>query len=82
MLVAWSYPTLRDAIHSSPPGSSGILQARILERVAVPFSNCGEWGLLFVAAYRLIVVASLVAELGLYSTCYTVFVFLCITYFT
>ena len=30
------------------------------------FSSCGQWGLLFVAVHRLlIVVASLVAELGL-----------------
>ena len=35
-------PTLCDPIHCSPPGSSvyGILQARILEWVAIPFS----WG--------------------------------------
>ena len=36
-----SYPTLCDPIDSSPPGSSvpGILQARILEWVAISFSN-------------------------------------------
>ena len=36
-----SYPTLCDPIDGSPPGSSipGILQARILEWVALPFSN-------------------------------------------
>ena len=36
-----SYPTLCDPIDGSPPGSSipGILQARILEWVAIPFSN-------------------------------------------
>ena len=36
-----SCPTLCDPIDGSPPGSSvpGILQARILERVAVSFSN-------------------------------------------
>ena len=36
-----SCPTLRDPIDSSPPGSSvpGILQARILEWVAISFSN-------------------------------------------
>ena len=36
-----SCPTLCDAIDSSPPGSSapGILQARILEWVAISFSN-------------------------------------------
>ena len=36
-----SCPTLRDPIDSSPPGSSvpGILQARILEWVAISLSN-------------------------------------------
>ena len=36
-----SCPTLCDSIDGSPPGSSvlGILQARILEWVAIPFSN-------------------------------------------
>ena len=36
-----SCPTLCDAMDSSPPGSSvyGILQARILEWVAIPFSR-------------------------------------------
>ena len=36
-----SCPTLCDPIDGSPPGSSvpGILQARILEWVAIPFSN-------------------------------------------
>ena len=40
-LVAQSHPTLRDAMDYSPPGSSvfKILQARILEWVAVPFSR-------------------------------------------
>ena len=35
------YPTLCDATDGSPPGSSilGILQARILEWAAIPFSN-------------------------------------------
>ena len=39
MLVAQSCPTLCDPMDSSPPGSSvhGILQARILEWVAIPF---------------------------------------------
>ena len=42
VLVAQSYLTLCDPMDYSPPGSSvhGILQARILERVAVPSS----WG--------------------------------------
>ena len=36
-----SYPTLCSPIDGSPPGSPvpGILQARILERVAISFSN-------------------------------------------
>ena len=40
-LVAWLYPTLCNPLDSSPPGSSvhGILQARILEWVAIPFSR-------------------------------------------
>ena len=38
MLVAQSCPTLCDSMDCSPPGSSvrGILQARILERAAIP----------------------------------------------
>ena len=40
-----SCPTLRDPIDSSPPGSAipGILQARILEWVAISFSNAWKW---------------------------------------
>ena len=40
-LVAQSCPTLCDPLDYSPPGSSihGILQARILEWVAIPFSR-------------------------------------------
>ena len=40
-LVAQSYPTLWHPMDCSPPGSSvhGILQARILEWVAIPFSR-------------------------------------------
>ena len=40
-----SYPTLCDPIDGSPPGSSvpGILQARILEWVAISFSNAWKW---------------------------------------
>ena len=39
-----SCPTLCDPIDSSPPGSPvpGILQARILEWVAISFSNAGK----------------------------------------
>ena len=41
VLVAQSCPTLCDFMDYSPPGSSvhGILQARILEWVAIPFSR-------------------------------------------
>ena len=40
-----SCPTLRDPIDGSPLGSSvpGILQARILEWVAISFSNAWKW---------------------------------------
>ena len=40
-----SCQTLRDPIDSSPPGSPvpGILQARILEWVAISFSNAWKW---------------------------------------
>ena len=38
-------PTRWDPIDSSPPGSSvpGILQARILEWIAISFSNAWKW---------------------------------------
>ena len=41
MLVTQSCPTLYDLMAHSPPGSSvlGILQARILEGVTIPFSR-------------------------------------------
>ena len=44
MLVTQSCPTLCDPMDCSPPGSSvhGILQARILERVAISFSNLDQ----------------------------------------
>ena len=40
-----SCPTLCDPINNSPPGSPvpGILQARILEWVAISFSNAWKW---------------------------------------
>ena len=40
-----SYPTLCDPIDGSPPGSTvpGILQARVLEWVAISFSNAWKW---------------------------------------
>ena len=40
-----SCPTLCDRMDCSPPGSSthGILQARVLEWVAISFSNAGKW---------------------------------------
>ena len=45
MLVAQSCPTLCDPMDCDPPGSSvhGILQARILEWLAVPFSRGSPW---------------------------------------
>ena len=48
-LVAWLYPTLCNPLDSSPPGSSvhGILQARILEWVAIPFSRGSSWHRVF-----------------------------------
>ena len=41
MLVAQTCPSLCDPMDCSPPGSSvhGILQARVLEWVAMPFSR-------------------------------------------
>ena len=41
MLVAWLCLTLRDPMNCSPLGSivHGILQARILECIAIPFSR-------------------------------------------
>ena len=45
MLVAQSCLTLRDPVDHGPPGSSvhGILRARILEWVAIPFSRGSSW---------------------------------------
>ena len=45
VLVAQSCPTLWDPMDCNPPGSSlhGILQARILEWVAIPFSRGPSW---------------------------------------
>ena len=44
-LIAQSCLTLCDAMDCSPPGFSvhGILQARMLERVAIPFSRRSSW---------------------------------------
>ena len=46
VLVTQSCPTLRDPMDCSPPGSSvhGILQARIVEWVAIPFSRGSSQG--------------------------------------
>ena len=43
--VTQSHPTLWDPMDYSPPGSSvhGVLQARILECVAIPFSRGSSW---------------------------------------
>ena len=45
VLIAQLCPTLCDPTDCSPPGSSllGILQARILEWVAIPFSRVSSW---------------------------------------
>ena len=45
VLVAQSCLTLCDSLDCSPPGSSvhGILQARMLEWVAIPFSRRSSW---------------------------------------
>ena len=45
VLVTQSYPILCDPMDCSPPGFSvhGILQARILEGVAIPFSRRSSW---------------------------------------
>ena len=45
ILVAQSCPTLCNSVDCSPPGSSvhGILQARILKWVAIPFSRGSSW---------------------------------------
>ena len=47
MLVTRSYPALCDSVDCGPPGSSvhGILQARILEWVAMPFSDLPDPGI-------------------------------------
>ena len=44
-LVAQSCPTLCDSMNCSPSGSSihGVLQARILEWIAIPFSRGSSW---------------------------------------
>ena len=44
VLVAWLCLTLCRPMDYSPPGSSvhGILQARILEWIAIPFSKCSS----------------------------------------
>ena len=45
VLVAQSCPTLCNPVECSPPGSSvrGILQARILEWIAIPYSRGSSW---------------------------------------
>ena len=44
--VAQSCPTLRSPMDCSPPGSSvhGIFQARVLEWIAIAFSETAYWG--------------------------------------
>ena len=50
-------PTLCDPIDGSPPGSPvpGILQARILEWVAISFSNAWKWKMKLLSHVRLLV---------------------------
>ena len=45
VLVTWSWPTLCNTMDCSPPDSSvhGVLQARILKWVAIPFSRGFSW---------------------------------------
>ena len=45
VLVTQSWPTLGDPLDCRPPGSSvqGILQERILERIAISFSRGSSW---------------------------------------
>ena len=47
VLVSQSCPTLCDPMDCSPPVSSvhGILQARVLKWVDIPFSNITEWNI-------------------------------------
>ena len=61
-----SCPTLCDPIDGSPPGSSvpGILQARILEWVAISFSNAWKWKV----KVKLLSCVQLIAPQGLYPT--------------
>ena len=62
VLVTQSCPTLCNPMDCSPPGSSvhGILQARILEWVAIPFSRGPsqhkDWTLVFCIAGRFLTV--------------------------
>ena len=51
-----SCPTLCDPIDGSPPGSAipGILQARILEWVAISFSNAWKWKVKLLSRVRLL----------------------------
>ena len=63
--VAQSCPTLRDPMDWSLPGSSvrGIFQARVLEWVAIAFS---EFGVLVLRIFELV----LIRDTGLYLFCF------------
>ena len=71
VLVAQSYPSLCDPLDCSPPGSSvlGILQARILEWVAIPFtrgsSQPRDWAWVSCIAGRLFTIWATREELWL-----------------
>ena len=73
-LVAQSCLTLCNPMDCSPPGSSvhGILQARILERVAIPSSN--YWDVSFVSLYLEFIsngkLPKLVNRINLVITCF------------
>ena len=45
VIITQSCPTLCDPMHCSPPGSSvyGIVQSRILDWIAIPFSRGSSW---------------------------------------
>ena len=61
VLVAQSYLTLCNPVDCSSPGSSvhGILQARILEWVAIPFSRGSSWSRLGLLLCKQILYCSL-----------------------
>ena len=63
-VVAQLCPTLWNPMDCSPPGSSvpGILQARILELVAIPFSRGSSWPRIFKPGSSALQAVSLLSE--------------------